>query len=37
MPLICFIETTSILAHAKMSLNQAVKPYSFNAVKRRGF
>ena len=35
--LICFIEITSILAHAKMQLNQAVKPYSFNVVKRRGF
>ena len=35
--LICFIEITSILAHAKTQLNQAVKPYSFNVVKRRGF
>ena len=30
-------EITNILAHAKMQLNQAVKPYSFNVVKRRGF
>ena len=35
--LICFIEITSILAHAKTQLNQAVKPYSFNVVKGRGF
>ena len=27
--LICFIEITSILAHAKTKLNQAVKPYLF--------
>ena len=35
--LICFIELTSILAHAKTQLNQAVKPYSWNVVERRGF
>ena len=35
--LICFIEITSILAHAKTQLNQAVKPYSFNVVNVRGF
>ena len=35
--LICFIEISSILAHAKTQLSQAVKPYSFNVVKRRGF
>ena len=35
--LICVIEITSILAHAKTHLNQAVKPSSFNVVKRRGF
>ena len=35
--LICFIEITSILAHAKTQLNQAVKPYSWNVVERRGF
>ena len=28
---------TSILAHAKTQLNQAVRPYSFNVVERRGF
>ena len=33
--LICFIEITSILAHAKAQLNQAVKPYQFDFVKRR--
>ena len=25
--LVCFVEITSILAHAKAQLNQAVKPY----------
>ena len=36
--LTCFItEITNILAHVKTQLNQAVKPYSFNDVKRRGF
>ena len=30
--LICFIEITSILAHPKTQLNQAVKPYSINVV-----
>ena len=35
--LICFIEITSVLAHVKARFNQAVKPYSFNVVKRRGF
>ena len=35
--LICFIEITSILAHAKVQLNQAVKPYPFDVVKRRDF
>ena len=36
--LICFIELTSILAHAKTQLDQAVKPiYSLNVVKRRRF
>ena len=35
--LICFIEITNILARAKTELNQAVKPYSFNVVKGRGF
>ena len=34
--LICFIELTCILAHAKTQLSQAVKPYSFNVVKRSG-
>ena len=33
--LICFIEITSILAYAKVQLNQAVKPYPFGVVKRR--
>ena len=33
--LICFIEITSILAYAKVQLNQAVKPYPFDVVKRR--
>ena len=31
------IEIPSILARAKMQLNQVVKPYPYNAVKRRGF
>ena len=35
--LICFIEITNILAHAKAQLNQAVKPYPFDVVKRRDF
>ena len=35
--LICFIEIISILACAKTQLNQAVKPYSINVVKGRGF
>ena len=35
--LICFIEITSILAYAKTQLHQAVKPCSFNVVKRRSF
>ena len=35
--LICFVEITSILAHAKAQLNQAVKPYPFDVVKRRDF
>ena len=35
--MIRFSEITSILAHAKTHLNQAVKPSSFNVVKTRGF
>ena len=35
--LICFVRITSILAHSKTKLNQAVKPYSINVVNRRGF
>ena len=31
--LICVIEITSILAHAKTQLSQAVKSYSFNVIK----